>query len=150
MSEYSELERILEPFISDEHVQKMKKYIQHGTVTTYDHCYSVAKMAYRIGRAVPFAVDMESLVKGAMLHDFYLYDWHERGDGSHRMHGFRHAKRAAANAVFIFDADEKVYQIIYCHMWPLNPFRFPRSREGLIVCVADKCVAFYETISMRR
>ncbi len=35
------------------------------------------------------------MIRGAMLHDFYLYDWHEK---NHDWHGFTHADRAVENA----------------------------------------------------
>lgn len=149
MREYAEFQEILAPLLSDENVQDMKNYIQHGNISTFEHCFSVAKLSYRMGNAVPFEVDMSTLLQGAMLHDFYLYDWHEVGDGSHRMHGFRHAKRAANNAVSLLGVDDSVHSVIYSHMWPLNPFRIPRTREALIVCVADKCIALHETLFER-
>ena len=149
LRDYAQLQEILAPIISDENVQDMKNYIQHGSITTFEHCFSVAKLAYRMGNAVPFEVDMTILLQGAMLHDFYLYDWHELGDGSHRMHGFRHAKRAANNAVTLLGMNEDVHSVIYSHMWPLNPLRVPRSREAFIVCLADKCIALHETLFKR-
>ena len=46
-------------------------------------------------------VDMESLIRGALLHDYFLYDWHD-GEKEHNLHGFRHAERALRNAERIF------------------------------------------------
>ena len=37
---------------------------------------------------------MPTLIKGAMLHDFYLYDWHAQDNGEHRWHGYHHAEKA--------------------------------------------------------
>jgi uncharacterized protein len=79
-----------------------------------------------------------------MLHDFYLYDWHCADDGSHRRHGFHHARRARDNAVREFAVDIRIQSAIDSHMWPLNPLRIPRSREAWILWVADKIETFRE------
>ena len=68
------------------------EFIQHGDVTVYAHVTSVARaslsFAERLGRA-GISVDRVSLLRGALLHDYFLYDWHDP-DPSHRLHGFRH------------------------------------------------------------
>lgn len=69
-----------------------REFIQHGDVTVYTHVTSVARaslsFAERLGR-VGVSVDRASLLRGALLHDYFLYDWHD-SDPSHRLHGFRH------------------------------------------------------------
>lgn len=69
-----------------------REFIQHGDVTVYTHVTSVARaslsFAERLGR-VGISVDRLSLLRGALLHDYFLYDWHDP-DPSHRLHGFRH------------------------------------------------------------
>ena len=57
-------------------VLEMKNYIQHGTVTTYEHCLNVAILSYVWAEKLHLPVDKQLLVTGAFLHDFYLYDWH--------------------------------------------------------------------------
>ena len=116
---------------------------------SYEHCENVAELSRRIDWKLSLKSDLNVLLVGAMLHDFYLYDWHSRDSGAHRLHGFRHAKRARENARKYFDIDERTGRVIARHMWPLNPFRLPRSREEWIVCVADKCVSLRETLFRR-
>ena len=144
-----ELNRILSELQSDERVQEMRKYIQHGRVSTYEHCESVARLSYKIDRMLKLHSDPRVLLVGAMLHDFYLYDWHSEDNGEHHWHGYIHAEKARKNAVELLAADEKVQHVIYSHMWPLNLTRVPRSREAWIVCLADKYVSLKETV-MRR
>ena len=144
MSGNREIDEILTEIQADENVQKMKQYIQHGNVSTYEHCESVAKLSYSIDKRLSLHSDLKVLLTGAMLHDFYLYDWHEDGDGSHRLHGFTHAKRACDNAI-----DDETSHVIYSHMWPLNPKRIPQSREAWIVCLADKYVSLKESLFRR-
>ena len=140
---------MLEDIESNDVVQEMKKYNQHGNVSTYEHCKNVAKLSYDINKRFSLNADLEVLLAGAMLHDFYLYDWHHEDGGEHRLHGLKHARIARDNAKKHFDIDGKTSHVIYSHMWPLNPERMPRTREAWIVCVADKCISLYETIFRR-
>ena len=142
-------ERLLEKMAEDSRVLQMKKYVQHGKVSTYDHCRKVADLSCGLNRHMHLHADPGTLVQGAMLHDYYLYDWHHKDGGTHDWHGFIHAEKASANAKRDFDVDEKVQDVIRSHMWPLNLSRLPRSREAWIVCIADKCVSLQETIFRR-
>lgn len=90
-----------------------------------------------------------SLVKGAFLHDFYLYDWHNCSNITH-WHGFKHARIARYNAETVFKLTDKEKDIIQSHMWPLNPTDIPHSREAVLVCMADKMSSSYETVLERK
>ena len=50
------------------------------------------------------------------------------------------------NARRDFHITSKEAEIIYCHMFPLNLTRVPKSREARLVCMADKMVAGSETL----
>ena len=91
----------------------------------------------------------ETLLQGAMLHDYFLYDWHENHHDENGWHGFSHAETALRNAREDFDIDPQVAHIIHSHMWPLNITRIPRTREAWIVCIADKWVSGRETLFHR-
>ena len=134
---------------SSPHVQQMKEFTQHGRVSTYEHCENVLEFSRKMDELLHLHADEETLAMGAMLHDFYLYDWHEAGDGSHRLHGFTHAKRASTNAEKYFDVNEDVRHVIDSHMWPLTLTSMPRTKEAWIVCLSDKCVSLYETLFKR-
>lgn len=140
-----EVMSILKEYLYHPESLKMKDFMQHGSVSTYDHSLSVAYRCYGMayGRR---GVDIRLLTVCAFLHDFYLYDWHER-DRSHRWHGFHHAKRAAENAERIFSLGEKGKSIILSHMWPINLTRIPRSKEAWILTFADKIQSFSETFA---
>ena len=129
-------------------VQEMKKYVQHGDVSVYDHVNDVAHTAYKIAHALKIRFDEKVLIEGALLHDFFGYDWHE--DKVKRklfdMHGYTHAKRARERAVKYFGIDRKTQHVIETHMWPLTLRSFPRTREAIIVCLADKIVSTRETV----
>ena len=143
------IDTVLGEVVANPKVREMKKFIQHGRVTTYDHCESVARLCYEINERFSLGCDLKVLLWGAMLHDFYLYDWHEKDGGTHRLHGYRHAERACRNARKYFHVGSSILQVIYCHMWPLNITRIPRSREAWVVCIADKCVSLQETVRRR-
>ena len=145
----NEAKEILHNIMRNSEVQKMKQYIQHGKVSTYEHCKNVAKLSLHIDRRLSLHSDLKVLLTGAMLHDFYLYDWHESDGGSHRLHGFTHPRTACRNARRVFDIDEGTARVITTHMWPLNLTPLPRSREEWIVCIADKSVSLYETLFRR-
>lgn len=125
---------------------QMKKYIQHGDVTTYDHALAVTYRAYEMAKRRMHRVDEYALLRAAFLHDLYLYDWHDP-DPSHKWHGFHHARRAANNAVELFSVSEMERRIIDSHMWPLNPERIPHCREGWILTLSDKWVSTMETLT---
>ena len=128
-----------------------RDFIQHGDVTVYDHVVSVAcaslAAADRLERA-GVRIDRTSLVRGALLHDYFLYDWHDP-DPSHRLHGFRHPYFALVHAEEDFELTPHERNIIVRHMFPLVPVP-PTCREAWIVCLADKWCALRETVRGRR
>ena len=92
----------------------------------------------------PFArASLKSLVRGALLHDYFLYDWHI-ADNSHKWHGFKHANTALLNACRDFELNEIEKNMIKTHMFPLN-IALPKYRESVILCIADKMCAAKET-----
>lgn len=125
-------------------------FIQHGDVSVHAHVLSVSRvsiaMADFLGRA-GVRVDRASLIRGALLHDYFLYDWHDP-DPSHRLHGFTHPFAALARAEEDFELTARERNIIARHMFPLVPVP-PTCREAWIVCLADKACALHETIASR-
>ena len=127
----------------DPKVLRMKQYIQHGQVSTYDHAMDVARMSYTLARGLRLKVREGELVRGALLHDYFLYDWH---DGGHSLHGLTHPALAARNARGDFHLTEREADVIESHMWPLTLRHRPHSREAALVCAADKICSLKETI----
>lgn len=128
----------------------LRTYIQHGSVTTYDHVCRVAQTAWRWARRSGLPVCESELLRGALLHDYYLYDWH---GGPNRLHAVNHPVIAATNACEDFELSLREENIIAAHMWPLPPLpwsRVPQSREAWLVCAADKWCSLAETLLMRR
>lgn len=123
-------------------MQKEKNFLQHGNVSVYDHSVAVAILCVWIAAHLPVKTDTNSLIRGALLHDYFLYDWHIP-DKSHRLHGFHHAKFAHKNAQRDFSLNLIEENMILSHMFPLNMV-LPRYKESVILCIADKVCAVRE------
>jgi uncharacterized protein len=121
-----------------------KKYIQHGRISVYEHSFDVAKLCFSMGEFFRIA-DKESLVRAALLHDFFLYDWH-RPERVLSLHGWMHPVYAAENGRKYFNISDKEYSCIRTHMWPWTLFHPPLCREGWIICLADKACSLAETV----
>lgn len=146
----AEIKEHLADLLEKEEIQKMKDFIQHGRVSTYEHCESVVKVSDKLSKKLRLKnLDRHAMLRGALLHDFYLYDWHDEDDGQHKMHGYHHAFVATDNASELADVGLKEQEIISTHMWPLNLTKIPKSREAWIVCLADKYVSTKETLFRR-
>lgn len=126
-----------------------KEFIQHGRISVYSHCLSVAIMSVRIAKLLHIKTDYAALIRGALLHDYFLYDWHDNIDGIHNLHGFTHPSTALRNAQEDFELTGKERDIIKHHMFPLVPIP-PQCREAWIVCTADKICALQETLFKRK
>jgi uncharacterized protein len=134
----------LSDLMKSEQVHKMKHCIQHGKTSTFAHCFTVAYYSYLISLHLSFHMDHRSIIRGAFLHDFYLYDWHIP-DKSHKFHGFVHPVFALENAKKYFDLSPIEADIIVKHMWPLTITKIPKKRETFLVCMIDKFCSLAET-----
>ena len=144
----SRFEQLAGKYIEHPQFQRMKQYRAHGRITVYEHSLAVAGMCSQFLKPGS-KLNESDLIAGALLHDFYLYDWHEASIRVplFRMHGFTHPLTASENALKIFGINKKVQSIIRTHMWPLTLTRIPACREGWIVCLCDKLVAIRETFT---
>ncbi|MDO4378745.1 MAG: HD domain-containing protein [Erysipelotrichia bacterium] len=131
-----------EDILLSEGMQKEKYLRHHGDITCYQHSLSVALVSLYLADKYKWRINEKSLIRGALLHDYYLYDWHVV-DKSHRFHGFIHACKALKNAGRDFKLNDIEKDIIRKHMFPLN-ITLPKYRESWIVTLADKIVAFKE------
>ena len=132
--------------LESEAFQREREFIQHGDTSTYTHSICVTYISICLALKKNKPVNMRSLVRGALLHDYFLYDWHENNK-YHKLHGYTHARRAMENAARDFPLNKIEEGIIFAHMFPLNLTHFPKSREARIVCMADKICAGFETMS---
>lgn len=121
-----------------------KQHVQHGKTSVYRHSVSVAYLSYRFAKKLHIKVNYRSLLRGALLHDYFLYDWHapipERF-----LHGYYHPGRALKNAKKHFELNALEEDIIKNHMFPMTIW-LPKSREAVIVSLVDKYISTVETV----
>lgn len=146
----SDLQKYAADILQSENFNKTKEYIQHGNMTVYEHCINVAKTSIRLIRFLHLQCNKRDLVRGALLHDYFLYDWHKPDiENPHRLHGFFHPGKALKNAKKEYVLTKCQEDIIKKHMWPLT-FVPPMCREAWIVTAADKYCSFMETIRFHK
>ena len=124
-------------------MQREKDFMQHGKVSVFEHSVGVTLVSLMLAEKFNMKVDTRSLVRGSLLHDYFLYDWHDYHPEV-GLHGFTHAKIAMENACRDFDLNEIEKDMIARHMFPLN-LKPPKYRESRILCIADKMAAACET-----
>ena len=123
-------------------------FLQHGVTRCLLHSIAVAYYCDRLaGYLQALRFQRRQLLRGALLHDYFLYDWHDP-DPSHRLHGFHHPARALGNALQDFSLDPVEQNIILRHMFPLTPIP-PKYREAILVCLVDKGCSLYEVFARR-
>lgn len=117
--------------------------MQHGTTSVRDHVLTVTALSLTLARDLHIPVDERALVRGALLHDYFLYDWH-KPHPDNVLHGFTHPFTACRNATRDHRIGALERHMIRTHMFPMVPL-LPRHREAWLLCIADKIVATRET-----
>lgn len=136
--------------LKSEKFQSSENNIQHGTMSVRRHCLSVASTSVRIAEKLKLNYSKKDLIRGALLHDYFLYDWH---DEEHRqirnLHGFYHPGVALRNAEKDYKLTKKQRDIIKKHMWPMTVVP-PTCKEGWVVTMADKYCSLLETLHIMK
>ncbi len=125
---------------ADPDYQKLKNYVHHKSTTRYQHCLNVAWYTFLWCKNA--GLNAKSAARGAMCHDFYLYD----NDTFYRTgmrHTVVHPRYALLNTRLHFETDEVMEDCILYHMWPSGLGK-PKTPEGVIICLADKYCASLE------
>lgn len=136
---------VAEPIISHPGYQELKKYAQHADTDRFQHCYNVAFSSYCWALSHNKKIDYEALIRGALLHDFFLGDIKNR-DTRPKHHQRTHPKLALATAKKYFSINEIEEDIITKHMYPLT-FGFPHYTETHIVINVDNFCSIKEVIN---
>lgn len=142
--EDKEFKELIQEIVSTEEFKKMKQYKHHRGGNTYDHSIRVAYLCYRYYKRHNSKVNVNELIRGALLHDYFLYDRHDKSNPDYvcgLIHGLVHPKRALANATRAYPNLTKTERdVIKRHVFPLTPIP-PKTRCGWLVCFYDKVVA---------
>lgn len=125
----------------------MDTFIQHGKITTFEHCVNVSYESYKLAKRLH--MDYKAAARAGLIHDMFLYDWHQqpKGDPFFQKHAFSHPQIALENALKLCDLTLKEQDIISKHMWPLTFNKIPKYKESFVVSFVDKYVACKETVS---
>lgn len=104
----SEIQQYAGDILAHPRFQQLRTFCHHGLDNSvYDHSVAVAEAACQIARLMRLSEsETTSVVRAALLHDFFGYDWHgerfrrylSHFSGVHRiahMHGFIHGHIAA-------------------------------------------------------
>ncbi|GKT09914.1 HD domain-containing protein [Desulforhabdus sp. TSK] len=132
------------PLLDLPEVAKLAQYNHHRGKTRLDHVEEVACLSFRWGKRL--SLDTRAIIRGALLHDLFYYDWLHDGP---RLHGFRHHTIALENARSITGLTEKEADIIKKHMWPLTVIP-PRHMESLVVSLVDTFCSARDYLSMKK
>lgn len=135
---------IVNDILSHDEFRRLDDFRHHNS-TILNHVKAVSYLSYRLCKY--FGLDYVSAARGALLHDFFHYDWRKRGGRPYKggMHGLRHSMVALKSAQKFFNLNPLEKDIIHKHMWPLT-LRPPRYRESFIVNFVDKYVSSREII----
>lgn len=130
--------------------RQTRGHIQHGDMTVQRHTMDVARYSLFISQKLRIDCDRQALIRGALLHDYFLYDWHDKEHVNiARLHGFRHPNIALRNAQEEYELSDREKDIIKKHMWPLT-ITPPACREAWIVTAADKYCSLMETFHLHK
>lgn len=146
----NELRYYASDILHSENFDKSKNNLQHGSISVKEHTLQVARQSVLLSEWLGIEHNRRDLVRGALLHDYFLYDWHHIDrENPHRLHGFHHPLRALRNAEQEYELTDRQREIIVKHMWPLT-IKLPMCREAWVVTAADKYCSFLETVHLQK
>ena len=137
--------------LDSDNFRSTKKHLQHGSMTVHKHCMDVARYSLLLNNKLGLKCNKHDLIRGALLHDYFLYDWHDKEYLSQRkrLHGFWHPGIALQNAGKEYKLNDRQREIIKKHMWPLTVVP-PTCREAWVVTAADKYCSLMETLGVHK
>ncbi len=135
-----EFEELIRRIVSSEDYTALKHARHHLRSNVYDHSVKVAYFCYRHHKRHGTKLALEELIRGALLHDYYLYDRRKK-ERAHRFHGITHPRYALINAARKYpDLSHTETDMIRRHMFPLTLIP-PKTKGGWLICLYDKLAA---------
>jgi uncharacterized membrane protein len=141
----TDFNKFAKEILHNEKFSELKKY-KHHDLSIYDHVLKVAKLSYKFAKFLK--LDIKSTVRGALLHDFFFYDWRKDKpviNYKKRLHAFGHPIHVYHNASKYFTINNIEKDIIIKHMFPLTII-LPKYKESYLVSIIDKIVSSEEFI----
>lgn len=142
------LKEKLNYFLKDIDFHDMKTNIQHGSTNCVLHSVAVTHFSLIVAAKLHLNVNYMDIATGALLHDYFLYDWHDKSK-CHKWHGYKHPFIALNNATKKWNLNDVEKDIITTHMFPLTLSKMPKYKESALVCIMDKLCAIYETFARK-
>lgn len=137
-----------EDIVTHPDFERLKSFNHHKHITIHAHVLRVAEVSYKWAKCLN--LNAVSVLRGALLHDFFLYDWMIDGKITKKRglkkHGFVHARIAHEEASKRFNLSYVESDIILHHMFPLN-ISPPKTLEGWLVMVMDKGVSLMDYLN---
>ncbi len=117
-------------------VQGMTQYHHHRAIDTHYHSMFVAYRVLKLCTLLNVTQDRREIVRAALLHDFYLYEWYtEKHDENHI---YYHPKESVRNIEAHFGALTPMQRnMILSHMFPLSVEK-PHCVGAWLLTAADK------------
>lgn len=138
---------LYQELVSSCHLEEIQQFIQHGSTTRLLHSIAVAYYSFCLARKTHLGFSLSDLVRGALLHDYFLYDATD-GEPSRKGHWVNHPHIALENAMRELPLTGIEQDIIRKHMFPLT-LRPPRYKESVMVSLVDKGCSVYEFFSRK-
>lgn len=124
-------------------LSQLETFIQHRGTSCYWHSLAVSYLSFALASSGNMDIDYRSLIRGAMLHDYFLYDWRDRKSGF--THGYTHPLEAYHRVSEFVELNSIEKDIITKHMFPLTIVP-PKTREAFIVVLVDKYCCLSEVM----
>lgn len=144
MKDDKEFLQCISDILYTEPVQRMNSFIQHGNTTCLAHCINVSYYCYKLSKFLAF--DSKSAARAGLLHDLFLYDWHNRHDF---IHSYMHPRISLYNANKFFELNPIECDMIEKHMFPLT-LALPKYKETVVIVIVDKFCAIIETLKHKK
>lgn len=138
-----EFSDLVSPYLSNELFCELRRYNHHNT-NRLNHSYNVAVYSYWLWQKLNRFIDinLEVLLIGALLHDFYFV---QKNDRSIKRCMMKHAAMASKNAKECFDVSPECQHIIETHMFPVGT-KVPCTKEAWLVVIADDMASIMERL----
>ncbi len=121
----------------------------HKRTSVADHTLNVAGASLRICyvlNKLHISTSTEDIVVGSLCHDLGILGRDEKYDTKRMCYTQHPSDSVDVARRLVPDLNEKSARIISTHMWPVTITKLPKSREEVIVSIADKYAAIKDLV----